>query len=92
MYDDCQVTQSLKTYELAGKLIPGCTQLISRRASQFANGVSPIYAQCAKGSRFTDIDGNGYIDWVSAVGAIILGHADKVVDQAVKEQINRGSL
>ena len=23
---------------------------------------------------------------------IILGHADKVVDQAVKEQINRGSL
>ena len=92
MYDDRQVTQSLKTYELAGKLIPGCTQLISRRASQFANGVSPIYAQCAKGSRFTDIDGNGYIDWVSAVGAIILGHADKVVDQAVKEQINRGSL
>ena len=92
MHNDRQVTQSLKTYELAGKLIPGWTQLISRRASQFANGVSPIYAQCAKGARFTDIDGNSYIDWVSAVGAIILGHADKVVDQAVKEQINRGSL
>ena len=92
MHNDRQVTQSLKTYELAGKLIPGWTQLISRRASQFANGVSPIYAQCAKGACFTDIDGNSYIDWVSAVGAIILGHADKVVDQAVKEQINRGSL
>ena len=92
MYDYPQVTQSLETYERAGKLIPGWTQLISRRASQFANGVSPIYAQRAKGARFVDIDGNEYIDWVSAVGAIILGHADEVVDQAVKEQIDRGSL
>ena len=92
MHNYPQVTQSLKTYERAGKLIPGWTQLISRRASQFANGISPIYAQHAKGARFVDIDGNEYIDWVSAVGAIILGHADEVVDQAVKEQIDRGSL
>ena len=92
MHDYPQVTQSLKTYERAGKLIPGWTQLISRRARQFANGVSPIYAKCAKGARFIDIDGNEYIDWVSAVGAIILGHADEIVDQAVKEQIDRGSL
>ena len=86
------VTRSLETYKRAGELIPGWTQLISRRASQFANGISPIYAQNAKGSRFTDIDGVQYIDWVSAVGAIILGHADDVVDCAVKKQIDRGSL
>ena len=61
MYDYPQVTQSLETYERAGKLIPGWTQLISRRASQFANGVSPIYAQRAKGARFVDIDGNEII-------------------------------
>ncbi|MCZ6676902.1 MAG: aminotransferase class III-fold pyridoxal phosphate-dependent enzyme [Candidatus Poribacteria bacterium] len=86
------VTRSLETYKRAGELIPGWTQLISRRASQFANGISPTYAERAKGSRFIDIDGNEYIDWVSAVGAIILGHADDVVDGAVKEQIDRGSL
>ena len=33
-----------------------------------------------------------YIDWVNAVGAIILGHADPVVDTAVKDQIDHGSL
>jgi len=86
------VTRSLELYRRAGELIPGWTQLISRRADQYANGVSPIYAQRAKGSRFVDVDGNEYIDWVNAVGAVILGHADEVVDNAVKEQIDRGSI
>ncbi|MEM7539554.1 MAG: aminotransferase class III-fold pyridoxal phosphate-dependent enzyme [Chloroflexota bacterium] len=86
------IARSLGLYQQAGEVIPGWTQLISRRADQFANGVSPIYAQRAKGSRFVDVDENEYIDWVNAVGAIILGHADDVVDDAVVEQIRRGSL
>ena len=86
------VARSLQIYEQANALIPGRTQLISRRSSQFAYGVSPIYAQRAKGSRFIDVDENEYIDWVNAVGAIILGHADDVVDNAVKAQIDWGSL
>jgi glutamate-1-semialdehyde aminotransferase len=86
------VSRSLDLYRRAGELIPGWTQLISRRSDQFAHGVSPIYAQRAKGSRFVDVDENEYIDWVNAVGAVILGHADDVVDAAVKEQIDRGSL
>lgn len=86
------VSRSQELYKRAGELIPGWTQLISRRADQFANGVSPVYAQRAKGSHFIDVDENEYIDWVNAVGAIILGHADEVVDGAVKEQIDRGSL
>ncbi len=89
---DNRVEQSLALYDRAGQLIPGWTQLISRRASQFAYGNSPIYAQRAKGSRFIDIDENEYLDWVNAVGAIILGHADDVVDAAVIEQIGRSSL
>lgn len=86
------VTRSLELYNKAENLIPGWTQLISRRADQYANGVSPLYAQWAKGSRFIDVDENEYIDWVNAVGAVILGHADAAVDTAVKEQIDRGSI
>ena len=33
-----------------------------------------------------------YIDWVNAVGAIILGHADDVIDNTVIEQIRKGSI
>ena len=87
-----ETARSQALYARAGELIPGWTQLISRRADQFARGVSPVYAQRAKGSRFIDVDENEYIDWVNAVGAVILGHADEVVDGAVKEQIDRGSL
>ena len=86
------VKKSLETYERAGQVIPGYTQLRSRLANGFAEGVSPIYADHAKGSRFVDIDGNEFIDWVNAVSAIILGHHDDVVDDAVKEQIDRGSI
>jgi len=86
------ISRSKSLYKHAGELIPGHTQLLGRRASQFANGVSPIYASHAKGSRFVDIDGNVYLDWVNAVSAVILGHADDVVDTAVKEQIDRGSI
>lgn len=92
MPDFPDITRSMELYRRAEQLIPGRTQLISRRASQFASGVSPVYADHAKGSRFVDVDGNEYIDWVNAVGAVILGHADDVVDQAVKAQIDRGSI
>ena len=45
-----RVQKSLDLYEKAEKLIPGKTQLISRRASSFAHPISPIYASSAKGS------------------------------------------
>ena len=89
---DDRVKTSMALYDRAGRLIPGRTQLVSRRASMFAEGVSPVYAQSAMGSHFIDIDGNEYIDWVNCVSAVILGHADPVVDDAVKDQIDRGSL
>lgn len=79
-------------YRRAVNIIPGATQLISRRPSKFACGVSPVYAARAKGSRIWDVDGNEYIDWVSGIGAIILGYADPVVNDAVTRQIADGTI
>ena len=52
--------------------------------------MSPVYAARARGARFWDVDGNEYIDWVSGIGAIVLGYCDPVVDEAVCAQIGRG--
>ena len=82
----------MELYRRALELIPGGTQLVSRRPSRFAAGVSPVYAARAKGARFWDVDGNEYIDWVSGIGAIILGYADPVVDEAVCQQIASGTI
>jgi len=86
------VARSQAIHERAKALIPGTTQLISRRPTRAALGVSPIYAERAKGCRIWDVDGNEYIDWTSAVGPVILGYADDVVDDAVRAQIDRGSI
>ena len=87
-----RVRRSLELYRRALQLIPGGTQLVSRRPTRFAHGVSPVYAVRAQGARFWDVDGNEYIDWVSGIGAIILGYCDPVVDAAVHEQIAHGTM
>ena len=86
------VVRSMAVYERAKEVIPGVTQLLSRRPTQAALGVSPVYAAKAKGCRIWDVDGNEYVDWMSGVGPIILGYADDVVDAAVKQQIERGGI
>lgn len=86
------VDKSMTLFQRACELIPGGTQLISRRPTRFACGVSPVYAERASGSRFWDVDGNEYIDWVSGIGAIILGYCDPVVDEAVRQQIAKGTM
>ena len=87
-----RVARSMELYERALELIPGGTQLVSRRPTRFAYGISPVYTTEAAGARFTDVDGHEYVDWMSGIGAIILGYADPVVDQAVCDQIRTGSL
>jgi glutamate-1-semialdehyde 2,1-aminomutase len=82
----------MELYRRALELIPGGTQLVSRRPTRYAPGVSPVYAARAKGARFWDVDGNEYIDWASGVGSIILGYCDPVVDDAVREQLARGTV
>ncbi|MBT7254733.1 MAG: aminotransferase class III-fold pyridoxal phosphate-dependent enzyme [Planctomycetaceae bacterium] len=87
-----RVRRSMQLYDRALKIIPGATQLISRRPQRFAFGVSPVYIEHAQGARFTDVDGNQYIDWASGILTIILGYCDPIVDAAVKKQIDLGSV
>jgi glutamate-1-semialdehyde 2,1-aminomutase len=86
------VRRSLELFRRAEQLIPGGTQLVARRPSRFAFGVSPIYASHARGARLWDVDGNEYIDWASGIGSIILGYADPVVDEAVRRQLGCGTV
>ncbi|MFP6769767.1 MAG: aminotransferase class III-fold pyridoxal phosphate-dependent enzyme [Planctomycetaceae bacterium] len=86
-----RIARSMEMYERLLELIPGGTQLISRRPTRFALGVSPVVASHGKGARIWDVDGNEYIDWVSAIGSVILGYTDPVVDEAVRAQIQKGA-
>lgn len=87
-----RVPRSMELYRRALERIPGGTQLVSRRPNRVAYGVSPVYATRASGARFWDVDGFEYIDWISGIGAILLGYADPVVDEAVRGQIALGTM
>lgn len=52
----------------------------------------PVCMTHGKGSKCYDVDGNEYIDYILGFGPLILGHSPEVVNQAVKEQIDRDSL
>ncbi|MBR6171959.1 MAG: aminotransferase class III-fold pyridoxal phosphate-dependent enzyme [Eubacterium sp.] len=80
-------------YKKAKTMIPGGTQLLSKRPEMFAPDIWPAYYSKAKGCKVWDIDGREYID-VSymGIGANVLGYADDVVDQAVKTAVDHGSM
>ena len=81
--------QSLYAY--AKKIIPGGTQLLSKRPEMFAPDLWPSYFSKAKGSKVWDLDDNKFLDMsIMGVGACILGYADDDVDNAVKEAISNG--
>ena len=68
------VPLSLMMQERARKLIPGKTQLLSKRPEMFAPGLWPGYYSRAKGSVIWDLDGNEYFDFsIGGIGANILG-------------------
>ncbi|MEK8025246.1 aminotransferase class III-fold pyridoxal phosphate-dependent enzyme [Pseudaquabacterium rugosum] len=78
-------------YRRARGLIPGGTQLLSKRPEMFAPEVWPAYYSRAKGARVWDLDGREYLDMsIMAVGACILGYADDEVDDAVVAAIRGG--
>lgn len=84
--------KSLDMQERAKALIPGMTQLLSKRPDMFSLGVWPGYFSKAKGVNIWDLDGNKYIDMsISGIGTNVLGYADQDVDAAVQEAIANGT-
>jgi glutamate-1-semialdehyde 2,1-aminomutase len=54
-------------------------------------GRDPIFISRAAGPFIWDVDGNRYVDWVSSWGPMILGHADPLVVEAIREAAGRGT-
>lgn len=80
-------------YKKARKLIPGGTQLLSKRPEMFLPEEWPSYYSRAKGVETWGLDGKKYIDMsYCGIGACILGFADPDVDYAVKAAIESGSM
>jgi len=79
---------------------PRSEALFRRAKAAIAGGLShdirylrpfPIYVDRAGGSRKWDVDGHELIDYWVGHGALFLGHANPTVQQAVGNQLGRGT-
>jgi len=52
----------------------------------------PLYFSKGKGSRLWDVDGNEYIDYNMAFGALVTGHAHPILVSAMVEQVRNGTI
>jgi len=52
----------------------------------------PIFVKDSQGAYVWDLDGNKYIDYSMCYAAMIAGHADPVISEAINEQTKKGIL
>lgn len=82
--------KSIEHLNRSERIIPLGSQTFSKSRTQYPVGISPLYAARAKGAEIWDVDGNRYIDLVSALASVTLGYGDKGVERAVRKQLKRG--
>jgi glutamate-1-semialdehyde 2,1-aminomutase len=82
-----------RLYAEARRIIPGGTQLLSKRPEQFAPDQWPAYHAEVRGCEVIDLDGRRYLDFThNGVGACLLGYAHPDVVAAVVRRATLGSM
>jgi len=83
-------TKNLQWELQAHQIIPAGCSTLAKSSNRLFKNYNPFCAQSANGSRFTDIDGNEWIDCDMAMGTVVWGHNNPFVNSAIIEQLNLG--
>jgi glutamate-1-semialdehyde aminotransferase len=83
--------QSRALWDRSNRVIVGGGQAHKRPVDIMQLG-GPSFAARARGARFWDVDGNEYLDYLLAYGPIVLGHSDPEVNEAVRKQMEEGTV
>jgi glutamate-1-semialdehyde aminotransferase len=81
-----------KLWESALKLMPRGTQTMSKCPDQFVDGVYPKFVKSGKGAYLYGLDGKQYLDYMCALGPIILGYNHTATNNAIKKQLKNGII
>src|SRR5437868_7050601 len=86
------VVRSKQLLERAERVIPSSSQTFSKGPNQWVRGISPHYLVRGDGAWVWDADGNKYLDYLMALGPIILGYNNAHVRDAVIKQVSDGPI
>ena len=79
-----------RIWERARGLVPAGTQTLAKGPGQYVRGVAPKYLVRARGAHVWDADGNEFLDMNMGIGPLVLGYADRAVDDAIRRQLDDG--
>ncbi len=82
----CAMRRSKELFGRALRVFVGGAQGRLRREFHY---LEPLILAEGRGARILDVDGRSFIDYHMAFGAIVLGHSDPEVAEAVAEQARR---
>jgi glutamate-1-semialdehyde 2,1-aminomutase len=86
---DIRYQKSVELFRRATRVIPSGIYGFKNPLGSLP-GVGPYYTARAEGSRFWDVDGNEYIDFLCGYGPVVLGHCDPTVEAAVRDAAAAG--
>jgi glutamate-1-semialdehyde 2,1-aminomutase len=69
--------------------MPGGVNSPVRAMKQIGRG--PIFIDRGEGPYIWDVDGTRYVDWVASWGPLILGHAEPLIVEAIRQAADRGT-
>ena len=79
-------SETARVYAEARRYLPGGTSRLHYYFEPY-----PIYARSGAGCVLTDVDGVARLDFLNNMTSLIHGHADPLVNQAIVEQLQRGT-
>ncbi|BDQ03343.1 MAG: glutamate-1-semialdehyde 2,1-aminomutase [Ignavibacterium sp.] len=82
-------TKSKQLFEKAKRYIPGGVNSPVRAFKSV--GGEPIFIEKGSGSKFYDVDGNEYIDYIGSWGPHLFGHNPPFIKQALAEAFEKGT-
>jgi len=83
------ISTSEKLFNKAKKIIPGGVNSPVRAFNSV--GGNPLFIKQGMGSKFTDVDGNEYIDYIGSWGPHLFGHNPEFIIIALEEAIKHGT-
>ncbi|MCP1134073.1 aminotransferase class III-fold pyridoxal phosphate-dependent enzyme [Paenibacillus polysaccharolyticus] len=84
-------TQNLEWLEKVEKVIPSGCSTLAKAPERLFPGHTPVCCAEAYHSRFTDIDGNEWLDCEMAMGTVPWGHARREIQLTVIHQLKKGT-
>ena len=101
MVDEAVFEELIKRYhEAYARRTPGSRRLYEEARKRLPGGVTyhirwfrpyPVFIERGEGKYVWDVDGNRYTDYWMGHGALFLGHRPRVVEEALREALGKGT-